>query len=179
MDDPIKELAKDLGEDPEKVRKWAEAEALPVTMSQSLLDAIAVAKEATIRAAAGAVCMLALMVGMPAHADDARLLDAIQAVETGGEKDPAHAVGDGGLALGWMQMHPDCYADCKAQDKTLPPYRECAMSRTESRRAVLAYWKKYGCKTDREKALCWHYGPGFRRVADRHHYYEKVKREMK
>src|SRR6476620_1477194 len=50
---------------------------------------------------------------MPAHYD--RLLCAIQQVETGGEKDPASAVGDHGKARGWMQIHGDYYADAATQ----------------------------------------------------------------
>lgn len=105
--------------------------------------------------------------------DNAALLDRIQAVETGGCKDPAHAVGDSGLALGYMQMHPDYYADCRKECPALPDYRAACQSREWSRLAVCSFWRKYKAKTDREKALAHHYGSNFRRIHDRHKYAAK------
>lgn len=176
---PIVALAKDLNLDPERVAKWAKAERLPVRLPAAMREAIANAKAATIRAAAGAVCCLILAAPAMASTHE-RLLVAIQAVETGGHPDPANAVGDGGKARGWFQMWEAFHTDARQQDGTLKPYRACCADLQDSRKAVRAYWKKYKCKTDRVRALVFHYGPSARLkgYVDRHGYWAKVKKRL-
>ena len=48
-----------------------------------------------------------------------RLFQAIQKVETGGEKDPENAVGDGGKAIGPYQIHESYWQDAKGFDSSL------------------------------------------------------------
>ncbi len=106
------------------------------------------------------------------------LLAAIIAVESGGSPDPAHAVGDHGLAHGWVQAHHDYYMDAKAADGTLPPYAKACESKEASVSMVRAYWKRWGPVTDRERALCHHYGVSVWRRdknADPDGYWKKIK----
>lgn len=58
---------------------------------------------------------IALLVPPPAGLDTDPILDAIRAVETGGEADPANAVGDGGRALGPFQIHYSYWLDATAR----------------------------------------------------------------
>lgn len=110
------------------------------------------------------------------------LQDAIQRVETGGERDPAHAIGDHGLARGYLQIraayHQDALEWAVAHGKPLPPYATTCASEAHSRACMGYYWARYGAKTDRDRALCHHYGPGWRKMADRHSYWAKVKTAM-
>lgn len=109
------------------------------------------------------------------------LLASIERVETGGEKNPAVAVGDHGKALGWMQIHPDYYAQAKKSAPWLPPYRTVCKDKTLSRVCVVAHWASYNelNKSNREKALVHHYGPsgrkGKKNFSDTwHKYWDKV-----
>jgi hypothetical protein len=117
-----------------------------------------------------------------AQADDARLLDAIQQVETGGQRDPAHATGDHGLALGWLQHHADHWADAQGADRSLPAWQVGATDLPTARRAAVAFWARYRANGDREKALTHHYGPAGRRGkakwADPDGYWRKVQKEL-
>ena len=61
------------------------------------------------------------------------ILDAIQAYESGGAKDPAHAVGDHGLSHGWMQIKYEYYLDARKQLQhegfQVPSYKVSAADR--------------------------------------------------
>jgi hypothetical protein len=120
----------------------------------------------------------------------AKLLDAIEKVETGGEKDPSIALGDHGKARGWMQIHADYYADAASQvvSKASNPltYANACADRNKSRVIVCLYWRKYGVlgASDRDKALTHHYGPsgrpgGANNKKDPHGYWKKVQEAMK
>ena len=126
---------------------------------------------------------LALALTLTAHADDARLLDAIQRVETGGERDPAHATGDHGLALGWLQHHADHWEDARGADKTLPAWEVGATDLPTAKRAAVAFWARYHAQGDREKALTHHYGPagkkGCKKWCDPDGYWAKVQKALK
>jgi len=116
--------------------------------------------------------------------DNKKLLDAIEKQESGGSKDPQHAVGDHGLALGYMQIHPDYYAQAKKVAHWLPDYKTVCADKTLSRLCVAAHWASYGgFSNDRDKALVHHYGPSGRpgklNSSDtRHHYWDDVKSKM-
>ena len=129
------------------------------------------------------VFALALTLSATAQADDCRLLDAIQKVETGGQRDPAHAIGDHGLALGWLQHHADHWQDARDADKTLPAWRVGATDLPTARRAAVAFWIRYRATSDREKALTHHYGPagrvGGKKWADPDGYWRKVQKAMR
>lgn len=104
------------------------------------------------------------------------LLDRIQRIETGTVKNPAGSVGDGGRAVGWMQLHRDFYEDARAECPELPKdYIKAARDRATSRLAVCAYWRKHGATTDHERVLLFHYGPDKAKwQGDRHGYVKKA-----
>ena len=78
-------------------------------------------------------------------AEHRALLDAIQQVETGGSDNPATAVGDGGKALGWYQIHRVYWIDAVKQDPGLAEfgYERCCTDKDLAERTVVAYWNKY------------------------------------
>ena len=89
---------------------------------------------------------LSLAVNPPAGYDPAPILDAIEAVETGGHRDPSNAVGDAGRALGPMQIHRVYWADAVEHDPSLVANGETYESvrnRAYARRVVMAYWSRY------------------------------------
>ncbi len=90
------------------------------------------------------------------------LLGAIQRVETGGQKNPAKAVGDHGLAHGWYQMHPDYYDDAKQESPWLPSYEVCCADKHLSQLCVVSVWAKYKINSDKWRTLLHHYGPSGR-----------------
>lgn len=105
--------------------------------------------------------LLSVVLLAPAHADQLdRLLDAIEKVESGGIKNPDHAVGDGGDALGRYQLHRDYVEDAQQQDKSLGgyTYEQIATNRGLARRAVRAYWSKYSPKGSFESRARVHNG---------------------
>lgn len=108
------------------------------------------------------------------RANDA-LLNRIQRIETGGHRNPASAVGDSGLALGWMQIHPDYFADAKTESPWLPDYKTCAADRRLSRLVVVSYWARYHVRGTTQRLLAHHYGPSFRSTnrSDPHGYAQK------
>lgn len=58
-----------------------------------------------------------------------KLFDAIRQVETGSERDPENAVGDGGMAIGPYQIHEVYWRDAKDYDPSLvangETYKNC------------------------------------------------------
>lgn len=89
------------------------------------------------------------------------VLDAIEQVETGGQKDPAHAVGDHGAAHGWLQMHRPVYVDVVRFKPALGAhtYAEVCASRSLSRIFAEEYFNRYKCTTDESRARIWNGGP--------------------
>ena len=77
-----------------------------------------------------------------------RWLDAIQQVETGGQKNPDKAVGDSGLAKGRFQFHRSAWTDCsavrKSQGKPVYPYSKASdpIIATEYARTWLGYLRE-------------------------------------
>ena len=89
------------------------------------------------------------------------VLDAIERVETGGHRDPANAVGDGGKALGPMQIHRVYWQDAVQFDPSLVANGETYQSvrdRTYARRVVMAYWSRYAKSWDSETLARIHNG---------------------
>ena len=105
--------------------------------------------------------LLSLAVNPPAGYDPAPILDAIEAVETGGHRDPANAVGDAGRALGPMQIHRVYWADAVEHDPSLVANGETYQSvrdRTYARRVVMAYWSRYAPAWDAQTLARIHNG---------------------
>jgi hypothetical protein len=95
--------------------------------------------------ALGILASLAAAVPPPSDYNTDRILDAIRQVETGGCKDPANAVGDGGRAIGPFQIHQAYWADAVEHDPSIGgEYADCR-DEEYARQIVLAYLSRY-CK---------------------------------
>ena len=104
---------------------------------------------------------LALAVNPPAGFNPTPILDAIEKVETGGQCDPANAVGDQGRALGPFQIHRVYWADAVEHDKSLVANGETYDSvrdRAYARRVVMAYWSRYAKSWDAQTLARIHNG---------------------
>ena len=126
--------------------------------------------------ATAAIAALLIAVPMfaatPGEIEDMRkrndsLLQKIRSVETGGSRNPDTAVGDHGLAVGAYQLHPNFVKDAQDESPWLPDMRSIRTTRREGAKAVCAYWAKYRCTDDAEKALVFHYGPSRRKGASK------------
>ena len=95
--------------------------------------------------ALGILASLAAAVSPPSDYNTDRILHAIRQVETGGESDPANAVGDGGRAIGPFQIHQAYWADAVEHDPSIGgEYADCR-DEEYARQIVLAYLSRY-CK---------------------------------
>lgn len=80
----------------------------------------------------------------PAGTDVRRILDTLQAVETGGERDPDAAVGDGGRALGAYQIWRVYWVDACEYDPSLRARGyQAVIDREYAERVVIAYLSRY------------------------------------
>lgn len=94
-----------------------------------------------------ALLAASLTVPPPAGTDVRRILDTLQAVETGGERDPDRAVGDKGQALGAYQVWRVYWVDACEYDPTLRDRGyEAVTDREYAERVVIAYLSRY-CKS--------------------------------
>ena len=85
-----------------------------------------------------------LTVPPPAGTDVRRILDTLRAVETGGERDPDAAVGDGGKALGAYQIWRIYWVDACEYDPSLRVRGYQAVTDREyAERVVIAYLSRY------------------------------------
>jgi hypothetical protein len=90
-----------------------------------------------------------LMITPPEGTDTRAILDAIRTVETGGERDPDSAIGDGGRALGAYQIHRAYWIDATASDPALRALGyESVTDRAIAERVVLAYLTRYAPRWD-------------------------------
>ncbi len=117
---------------------------------------------------------------------NALLLAALIAVESGGNN---LAVGDGGLAVGCLQIHPCVVADVNriVKARGVPPYTLAdRLDREKSKQICVIYLDHYASAkrigvaetTDEIVARCWNGGPrGYKNPATLN-YWQKVKREM-
>jgi hypothetical protein len=91
-----------------------------------------------------ALLAASIAVPPPAGTDVRRILDTIQAVETGGERDPDAAIGDGGKALGAYQIWSVYWVDACEYDPTLRARGYQAVTDREyAERVVIAYLSRY------------------------------------
>ena len=85
-----------------------------------------------------------LLIAPPKGTDTRAILDAIRAVETGGEADPDHAIGDKGKALGAYQIHRGYWLDATEKDPALRALGyESVTNREIAERVVIAYLTRY------------------------------------
>ena len=86
----------------------------------------------------------ALTVPPPAGTDVRRILDTLQTVETGGERDPDRAVGDGGKAIGAYQVWRVYWVDACEYDPSLRERDyQSVTDREYAERVVIAYLSRY------------------------------------
>ena len=85
-----------------------------------------------------------LLIAPPKGTDTRAILDAIRIVETGGEADPDHAIGDKGKALGAYQIHRSYWIDATEKDPALRALGyESVTDRAIAERVVIAYLTRY------------------------------------
>jgi hypothetical protein len=107
------------------------------------------------------IVTLTLAVAQPADFNPRPILDAIRAVETGAEADPANAVGDGGAALGPYQIHRVYWQDAVDRDPSLVANGQTYQSVRDAayaERVILAYWSRYAPSWDAQTLARIHNG---------------------
>lgn len=120
----------------------------------------------------------AVLFGMVQFAQSADLVDAIHQVETSGRLGPIK--GDGGAALGPLQIHKACWIDSGIPGR----YEDCA-DLAYAKRVFDAYIARYATVrrlgrpvTDEDRARIWNGGPnGYKKTATIK-YWTKVRKEL-
>src|ERR1035437_10331487 len=108
-----------------------------------------------------------------------KFVNAISMVESSGDSD---AVGDNGQAIGAFQMHPEVLIDVGNIYGTVFQDKDRLNSSISAAVCVLyvswyAKEERIGHKpTEKDYALCWHYGPSFYKIEDCHGYWDKVQK---
>ncbi len=74
------------------------------------------------------------------------LLAAIRQVESGGSRDPAHAVGDKGLAWGWYQQHQAQWQEGCDEIGVDWPWPESTADRAKCEAVIIGYWRRHAAK---------------------------------
>ena len=126
-----------------------------------------------------AVMVSALTTGTDANVHThERLVAAVHMVETSGRLGPIR--GDGGAALGPLQIHRACW-----QDANLPGrYEDCA-DLAYAKRVFAAYMARYATErrlgrpvTDEDRARIWNGGPSGWKKKATVAYWNKVRKEL-
>lgn len=107
------------------------------------------------------------------------LIAALITVETGGCRNPDLAIGDGGLAIGALQIHRAVVVDVNRIAGI--SYTHAQMTnRVAARRVCEIYLSRYASgKTNEEAARIWNGGPtGYKKSATLA-YWNKVKKHLK
>jgi len=127
----------------------------------------------------GLVAALAAAAPPPSGYDTDRILDAIRQVETGGERDPANAVGDGGKAIGPFQIHRAYWQDAVEWDPSIGGKYEDCKKEAYARRVVIAYLSRY-CNswTDETVARIHNGGPKGHKRSSTIGYWKRVQRVL-
>lgn len=107
------------------------------------------------------------------------LVDAIHAVETSGRLGPIR--GDGGAALGPLQIHKACWIDANMPDGCYEDVSNLAYAK----RVFARYMARYATErrlgrpvTDEDRARIWNGGPnGYKKPAT-NKYWAKVRKEL-
>jgi len=110
----------------------------------------------------------------------ATLLAALMMVESGG--DPAVRDGDGGRAVGVLQITAACVRDVNRYSGATYRWPQDCRDMDKSRRIAAIYLTEYGTRrgklTARDLALIWNRGPRGARRGDPGGYWRKVEREL-
>lgn len=127
----------------------------------------------------GLLASLAAAVPPPADYDTDRILDAIRLQETGGEKDPANAVGDKGKSIGPFQIQRGYWQDAIDYDPSIGGKYEDVRDEDYARRIVIAYLSRY-CKTwtDENVARIHNGGPSGHKKKSTIKYWREVRAKL-
>lgn len=126
---------------------------------------------------APAVIVVVLLMGADAIAQSDRLLDAIEQVESNGR---TNVVGDGGKAIGPMQIHRVYWQDAVEHDPSIGgSYSDCRDPQY-ARRIVRAYMSRYAPKGASDEVLSRIHngGPKGHRKAATEKYWVKVRKRL-
>jgi hypothetical protein len=106
------------------------------------------------------------------------LVSAIHKVESGGRV--GKIIGDGGKALGPLQIHVENWKDAVEFDKTIGgKYSDC-QDLGYSKKIFKAYLDRYAKnKSDEAKARIWNGGPNGAKIKGTVGYWQKVKANLK
>lgn len=113
-----------------------------------------------------------LLIGYSCSAGD--LVSAIHKVESSGRI--GKILGDGGKALGPLQIHYKTWKDAVEFDKSIKgKYKDCS-DLNYSKKIFIAYLNKYAAgKSLEERARIWNGGPQGHKKAETKKYWNKVK----
>jgi len=121
----------------------------------------------------------AMMFATTTGTEHDRLINAIHMVESSGRTGPI--LGDGGAALGPLQIHRACWQDANLPGK----YEDCA-DLEYSKRVFRAYMSRYATArrigrtvTDEDRARIWNGGPNGYKKFITITYWKKVKGHMR
>lgn len=133
-----------------------------------------------------AIALACILIGdIQAHVIPDSLLDAIQKVETGGERDPANAVGDNGDSYGWLQIGDAVLADVNAIYPHATFTRKDTADLQRSRMIAVIYLMHY-CTEERlgrtptleDAARIWNGGPNGWKKRSTRKYWAKVQKHL-
>ena len=115
----------------------------------------------------------------PQNYNATRILDAIRQVETGGEKDPANAVGDDGKAIGPFQIHYVYWKDAVDFDSSIGgKYSDCK-DEAYAKKIIVAYWTRYAPNwSDETLSRVHNGGPKGNKKAKTLNYWQKVRKNL-
>ena len=120
--------------------------------------------------------LLIILFGFSANA--AELVDAIHQVESSGST-KTNIVGDGGKAIGPLQIHKAAWIDATQYDKSIKgSYQDC-YKLDYSKKVFFAYIKRYGKgKSIEQQARIWNGGPKGHLKPATIKYWNKVKKHL-
>ena len=124
-------------------------------------------------------CIYGAVAAPPSDYDLDRVLDAIRIVETGGEKDPANAVGDKGKSIGPFQIQRGYWQDALEYDPSIGgTYTDCK-DETYARRVIRAYLSRYVKNWDDQTVARVHNGgPSGAKKSSTLKYWRKVQKHL-
>lgn len=128
----------------------------------------------------GILAALAAAVPPPSDYNTDRILHAIRVVETGGESDPANAVGDKGKSIGPFQIQRGYWQDAIDHDPSIGGVYEDVKNEEYARRIVIAYLSRY-CKSwsDENCARIHNGGPSGHKRKSTVKYWRKVENVLR
>jgi hypothetical protein len=135
-----------------------------------------------------ATALLCLCIaGLKAYIVPDSLWDAIEQVETGGERDPANAKGDNGASIGWLQISQAVIDDVNERCFPSGPKWTLKDARDRHRARIIGqYYIGLWCReerlgrvpTEQDVARIWNGGPDGWKKKSTIRYWNKVKKHL-